>query len=217
MNEFDHILNWKLLEGSHEFPGPDGGTCINEAAIVAAGFPYRAVENVEDMPPCFSRVISLYALTLNDLMPKDQRQRLIPYVMRLAGTADTPKIEVRRAEYLGMQAVNVFAAIALDAAGLHDNAERCRKAMDLKQAKAAAALRTAACGVAWAAREAAAWAARDWVLSANFAARAAAEASAWDDSLRTMDGVLAIGRQGDAIPMHIAVKRLECAKADVPA
>jgi hypothetical protein len=29
---FNTILNWKLPEGSHDFPGPDGGTCINEAA-----------------------------------------------------------------------------------------------------------------------------------------------------------------------------------------
>jgi hypothetical protein len=26
--------------GLAHFPGKDGGTCINEAAIVAAGFPY---------------------------------------------------------------------------------------------------------------------------------------------------------------------------------
>ena len=38
MDGFDHILNWKLKAGSHQFPGPDGGTCINEAALVAAGF-----------------------------------------------------------------------------------------------------------------------------------------------------------------------------------
>src|SRR3954464_8914509 len=98
MTNFDHILNWKLNAGSHEFPGPNGGTCINEAAIVAAGFPYRAVKNVEDMPPCFSRVIAQYALVLNDRMPDDERQQLVPYVMRLAGTADTPAVEMRRAE-----------------------------------------------------------------------------------------------------------------------
>src|SRR5687767_13988512 len=34
MGDFDHILNWKLKEGSHAFPSKDGGTCINEAAIV---------------------------------------------------------------------------------------------------------------------------------------------------------------------------------------
>ena len=41
MDGFDHILNWKLKAGSHPFPGKDGGTCIDEAAIVAAGFPDR--------------------------------------------------------------------------------------------------------------------------------------------------------------------------------
>jgi hypothetical protein len=40
MELFDNILNWKLKQGSHTFPGKDGGTCINEAAVVAAGFPY---------------------------------------------------------------------------------------------------------------------------------------------------------------------------------
>ena len=42
MEGFDHILNWRLLRGSHDFPGKDGGTCINEAAVVAAGFEYRS-------------------------------------------------------------------------------------------------------------------------------------------------------------------------------
>ena len=41
MDGFDHILNWKLKAGSHPFPGRDGGTCINEAALIAAGFEYR--------------------------------------------------------------------------------------------------------------------------------------------------------------------------------
>ena len=41
MDGFDHILHWKLTHGSHPFPGKNGGTCINEAAIVAAGFEYQ--------------------------------------------------------------------------------------------------------------------------------------------------------------------------------
>jgi hypothetical protein len=41
MHTFDHVLNWTLKRGSHLFPGPDGGTCINEAALVAAGFEYK--------------------------------------------------------------------------------------------------------------------------------------------------------------------------------
>ena len=57
MEGFDHILNWTLKAGSHRFPGPDGGTCINEAALVAAGFEYRPVRDVYRMPRCFSRPI----------------------------------------------------------------------------------------------------------------------------------------------------------------
>ena len=48
--DFQRMLDWKLLRGSHEFPGPDGGTCINEAAIVAAGYSYRAVHSIDDCP-----------------------------------------------------------------------------------------------------------------------------------------------------------------------
>ena len=61
MSDFDHILNWKLLRGSHDFPGPKGGTCINEAAVVACGLPYQRIGSVEgnaelllapDLPAC---------------------------------------------------------------------------------------------------------------------------------------------------------------------
>ena len=70
MDGFDHILNWKLQPGSHPFPGKDGGTCINEAAIVAAGFAYQPVRRVEDMPDCFSRPICKLAMQLNDYASK---------------------------------------------------------------------------------------------------------------------------------------------------
>ncbi len=99
MEEFNTILNWKLKYGSHTFPGPDGGTCINEAAIVAAGFPYQAVRSVEDMPECFSRPICRLAMTLNDWADDKQRQQLLPFVTRLA-CADTPEIERERQAYI---------------------------------------------------------------------------------------------------------------------
>jgi hypothetical protein len=59
-------MNWKLKQGSHPFPGKDGGTCINEAAIVAAGFEYRPVHSVHHMPDCFSRPICRLVMQLND-------------------------------------------------------------------------------------------------------------------------------------------------------
>jgi hypothetical protein len=106
---FDHIFNWKLLRGSHDFPGPDGGTCINEAAIIAAGFEYRKVGIAQDCPPCFSRPIASYAISLNDKIPDALRQNLLmPFVTRLAGTADTAEIEQQRAEFILIGLVGVI-------------------------------------------------------------------------------------------------------------
>ena len=99
MEAFDHILNWKLMPGSHPFPGKDGGTCINEAALVAAGFEYRPVRNVEDMPSCFSRPICRLAMRLNDEATDAQRQRLLPFVTRLS-CADTAEVERQREVYI---------------------------------------------------------------------------------------------------------------------
>jgi hypothetical protein len=76
---FEHIINWKLKLGSHPFPGKDGGTCINEAALVAAGFDYRPIRQVEEMPVCFSRPICRLAMHLNDQADDTERQRLLPF------------------------------------------------------------------------------------------------------------------------------------------
>jgi hypothetical protein len=92
MDGFDHILNWKLKKGSHPFPGKDGGTCINEAAIVAAGFEYQPVHSVHHMPDCFSRPICKLAMQLNDFATDTQRQRLLPFVTRLACADDRPPL-----------------------------------------------------------------------------------------------------------------------------
>jgi hypothetical protein len=100
MDGFDHILNWKLKEGSHQFPGKDGGTCINEAALIAAGFEYRPVHRVEEMPRCFSRPICRLAMKLNDMADDAERQHLLPFVTRLA-CADTSQVEWERATYIG--------------------------------------------------------------------------------------------------------------------
>ena len=49
MDAFGHILHWKLTHRSHPFPGKDG-TCINEAAIVAAGSTSLAALLVRPVP-----------------------------------------------------------------------------------------------------------------------------------------------------------------------
>ena len=94
--DFNAMLNWKLLRGSHEFPGPDGGTCINEAAIVAAGYPYRSVQSIDDCPTSFSRPMALFAMCLNDALDDDLRQELLmQFVTRLPGSADAPRTRAR--------------------------------------------------------------------------------------------------------------------------
>src|SRR5262245_13916065 len=125
--DFQRMLEWKLLRGSHEFPGPHGGTCVNEAAIVAAGYPYRPVYCVKDMPSSFSRPIAMLALCLNDTLEDDLRQELLmPFVARLGGTADTAKIEMRRAELMLQRTVVEIMAPALARAGYGELAERAR-------------------------------------------------------------------------------------------
>src|SRR4051795_11103266 len=83
MDHFDHILNWKLKAGSHPFPGKDGGTCINEAALVDAEFAYQPVKSAEDMPECFSHPICRLAMRLNDEATDKERQQLLPFVTGL--------------------------------------------------------------------------------------------------------------------------------------
>ena len=125
--ELKRMLEWKLLRGSHEFPGPRGGTCVNEAAIVAAGYPYRPVYCVKDMPASFSRPIAMLALCLNDTLEDAPRQELLmPFVTRLGGTADAPGIEMMRAELVLQRAAAEILAPALARIGHKELAEQTR-------------------------------------------------------------------------------------------
>ncbi len=66
---------------------------------MAAGFAYQPVKSVDEMPPCFSRPICRLAMRLNDEASDEQRQRLLPFVARLA-CADTEQVERERAIYI---------------------------------------------------------------------------------------------------------------------
>jgi hypothetical protein len=94
------LLDWRLLRGSHKFPGPAGGTCILEAAVVVAGMPYVPIANYGQTPTGFSPMISEYLMRLNDFLPDEPRQQLIRFVPRLAGSADIETVEQRRVSYI---------------------------------------------------------------------------------------------------------------------
>jgi hypothetical protein len=137
--DFRRMLNWKLLRGSHEFPGPDGGTCVNEAAIIAAGYPYRPVRRIEDCPPSFSRPLALYAMCLNEIVLSDElrQELLLPFVARLAGSADTLEVEMARVGLILQRTVATILPEALERAGYDRDARRCRAAATIRDAVAA--------------------------------------------------------------------------------
>ena len=51
------------------------------------------------MPSCFSRPICEFAMFLNDQASNKERQRLLPFVMRLT-CADSEQIEKKRQTYI---------------------------------------------------------------------------------------------------------------------
>ena len=232
---FDHILHWRLLAGSHAFPGPDGGTCINEAAVVAAGLPYRAIRATQDCPPCFSRPLAAYALGLNDAMPDRERPRLMAFVLRLSGSTDAPEIEARRTAFLALASVRRILPPLLDRAGLPALAARCEGAFD-----ADAALAAARCAEVQGGTLAhAASARRAWVTGARLAAvsrtgtaavkafadpRCAAEVAegaapfvdgVWPAAVAILDEAMGLGRQAPPIDPYEAGARLDAARASV--
>jgi hypothetical protein len=126
--DFGRLLNWRILRGSHEFPGPDGGTCVNEAAIVAAGYPYTPVRRIDDCPPSFSRPLALYAMCLNEIVLDDtlRQELLLPFVARLAGAADTPEVDLQRVALILQRTVAEIVPEAFDWLGRSREARRCR-------------------------------------------------------------------------------------------
>ncbi|SFL55106.1 hypothetical protein [Methylobacterium pseudosasicola] len=235
--DFQTILNWRLLAGSHPFPGPDGGTCINEAAIVAAGLPYKAIRSSADCPPCFSRPIAAYALGLNDAMPDEARPQLIAFVLRLSGSADRPAVEAARTHRLALESIRQILAPLCSRAGMDEHAEACAGAPDLPLALAAA--RSAEWQGGALAQEAAR--ARRWrdgalqsavARTATAAQRAAEDArcaaeiaegaapfvpDTWARACAILDRALTIGRQAPAIDLPDARARLDAARGRVPA
>ena len=109
MAKLSTLLDWKLLAGSHKWPGPDGGTCITEAAVVVAGMPYKPITASTDAPASFSPPIVAWLLTLNDCLPDAERQQLIRFVGKLPDSADAQVEDARlaliedeaRAHFLG--------------------------------------------------------------------------------------------------------------------
>jgi hypothetical protein len=208
--DFSKILNWKLLTGSHDFPGPDGGTCINEAAIIAAGFEYKKVRCASDCPPCFSRPIASYAIHLNDSMQDNFRNELLmPFVTRLSGTADTPTVERRRQEYMIIQISKRLISMQLRALGRHDDARRFAQVETIEDVRQAALALARALALDL---DLALARALDLALAlALDLARARALAlrrEFWSEATKILDEAIMLGNHGDAIDQELVIARM---------
>jgi hypothetical protein len=176
-----------LAKGSHETR--DAGMCLLEAVA------WWAEETHGDHPACVSPVLGGFGRNLNDLLPQDKRQQLVPLIPLLPGTADDGLDEQRG--FLALDwLIRTYTPAWLDLAGLGAEAAALRdfrRIADLaaaqqvrphvlaardKAAAAGYAAGYAAGDAAWDAARAAAWAAAG--AAARYAAGYAAGDAAWD-------------------------------------
>ena len=162
-----------LESGSH--PDRSDGLCVMEAVA------WWADSEHTDHPTCTSPVLAAFAIAFNDGADDETRQRLIPFIPRLIGTADDPQADAARAWLATDWLVRTFAPQWLRKAGLDDEAEALETLPELTTAELARSAQPiidrvrAKADAAWAAAwDAARAAAGD---AAGDAARAAARAT----------------------------------------
>ncbi|PQZ82100.1 hypothetical protein CQ031_01400 [Microbacterium sp. MYb40] len=144
-----------LAKGAHS--NPEEGMCLLEAASFVAG------EAFSDTPQCVSPVLGSFGRALNDALPTDKRQELVPLIPRIIGTRGDGKDE--RRSYLALDwLIRTHLPTFLDLA-IPDEATKIRALQpitDLATAEAAGPVVRAAGDAAGAAAWDAAWdAARD--------------------------------------------------------
>jgi len=176
--DFEKLSQVKLTAGQHDNPR-SGGCAMDMVSWLQYG-------HAGDHPECVCPVIATFIRQVNDFLPDDQRQRLVPYLLRFSGTV-SKEHEQQRAEYLAWKSVTVFTPLVLEAAELREDAEKLKA---LPQNTSMQELEAAA--------------------SAASAARAGAENKLYDAVFETIDGLLSIGPSGvvDLLPVE-APSRLE--------
>src|SRR5690348_13387821 len=80
----------RLDKGATSSKGEDHG-CVMEWTARFAGEP------VTDHPACTSPVLTAFAIALNDGVDDEFRQRLVPFIPRLVGTAGDREADEQRA------------------------------------------------------------------------------------------------------------------------
>jgi len=199
-------------------------------------------ERVTDHPACACPVLTRYGIGLNDALPDDVRQRLIPLAWATAGTR-SPEHEQGRLRILALAACDIAEMVLPVFEGGRPDDDRPRKAIEAARAywadpssEAASAARDAAGTVAeakktskaaraaWASAWAAAWAAWDaaWdtAWASAWAAVRAAQAQPnlapqiWDRAIQALRDAIEAGPHG-GIPEADAVARIEARRHEL--
>lgn len=162
------LKNIHLAKGYHPIKTP-GEWCLMEAAAYIAGEPWS------DHPKCVSTVLTAYGMALNDSLDDDQRQKLIPFIPRMLGTANDGQDEAR--SYLALDwLMRTYTPAWLDLAGLTAEATALREHPQIMDTEALHSIRSAASAARWAASTVAAHS------GATVAAQVAADAAAHETS-----------------------------------
>jgi len=139
----------KLAVGKHS--NRTQGVCLLEATAWFAG------ERNTDHPECVSAFLGAYGRALNDRLSDENRQKLVPFIPRLVGTANDGKDEIR--QWIASDwAIRVATPRYLDAANMPEEAAVLRALAPIVDRATADAARSTARKVrdaAWAARAAA--------------------------------------------------------------
>ena len=157
-----------LGSGTHHDATP-GQWCLMEATAYLAGEPWS------DHPACVSPVLGAYGRGLNDSWDDVQRQKLVPFIPRLLGTADDGQDEAR--SYLALDwLLRTYTPAWLDLAGHMAEAAALREHRRIVDMAAVRSIEPAA-QAAQAARSAA-WSSAESAAS-SAAESAAAGSAAW--------------------------------------
>ena len=154
-----------LTKGNHK--NPEEGMCVMEAVA------YFANEGHTDHPKCACPVLTNYMIKLNDSMDDINRQKLKPYILKLAGTNDGKDLE--RSKVLAWASITKFAPAALRIAGFKEYAKKLENTPYYDFDAASDAARVAA-DASYAAGDAAS--AASYAGDASYAASGASYASA---------------------------------------
>lgn len=210
-SEENKMFTWEYILRRGHSKNPFSGACAMDAVS------WLVYGRHGDTPECVSPVIATYVRNGNDLMPDDVRQRLLPYLHRIAGSR-SGEHEGARLRIVILATARLFAARAMHGAGLLEIAAALRSIPDdasycdikdlclsIAASCADASASSAACAAASAASCARASASASTYADTTsiFGCASAAivhsvrSGCAWDDYFTTLDMVIKAGPEGE--------------------